>query len=106
MQEHKLNLQQRKVLDVIKGNPGVQNNDAKLIAAVWRWQGWNDLLTLEQNIMRVMRPDSVTRRRRELHEYGLITYSKEADQERTEAFIKERDSHSDGKAIAWLYDKE
>lgn len=90
----KLTKQQQIVLDTIKLFPGVQNNDAKLIAAVWRRQKWDDVISLEDNIDRVMRPESITRRRRELHVMGLIEYSQEADKERTEAFINERDSHS------------
>lgn len=95
---------QRLVYEVIKANPGVQNNDADLIAAVWRHEGWNDARGLEQNLMGVSRPETITRRRRELHEMGLITYSKDATEERFEAFKSERDGHSDfvpGKAVSW-----
>lgn len=101
----KLTKQQQIVLNVIHRNPDIQNDDARLIAAVWRSQGWDDGVALEDNISRVMRPESACRRRRELHEMGLITYSKEADEMRMEAFVKERDSHSDyTPAISWLKD--
>ena len=85
---------QRLVLNVIRANPGCQNNDATLIAAVWRHEGWSDDLTLEDNISKVTRAETVTRRRRELHEMGLITYSKQALVEREEAYQNERDAHS------------
>ena len=85
---------QHLVYRVIELNPGVQNNDADLIAAVWRYEGWNDASTLESNIARVTRPETITRRRRELFNMGLIEYTDEAIEERTEAFVSERDMHS------------
>jgi len=85
---------QRLVYKVIQDNPGVQNDDAKLVAAVWRTEGWNDSRSLEDNIKRVTRSESITRRRRELHEAGLITYSGEAMKARTEAYKKEQNAHS------------
>lgn len=96
----KLNKMRRMVYEVIKANPGVQNDDAQLVAAVWRYCGWNDQVPLEENIDKVARAETITRRRRELHEMGLITYSKEADQMREEAFIKERNL----KAVPWMKD--
>jgi hypothetical protein len=100
----KVNKLQRLVLSVIRDNPGVENDDAALIAAVWRKQGWSDHNSLEVNIARVSRAESLTRRRRELHEMGLITYSNEADTARREAFINERDAHSDYSTVSWLND--
>lgn len=98
-----INKLQKLVLKVINLNPGVQNDDAKLIAAVWRYEGWNDNLSLEDNIKRVTRAESICRRRRELHAMGLITYSKDADKERYEAFKNEVEEHH---AVSWLYDKD
>jgi hypothetical protein len=101
----KINKLQRLVLDVIRENPGCQNDDARLIAAVWRKQGWTDGVCLEDNIAYVTRPESITRRRRELHEMGLITYSKDADESRRDAFVKEVEVHSDYiPAMSWLND--
>lgn len=85
-----INRMQKLVLTAINQNPGVQNDDAALIAAVWRSKGWDDGVSLEDNIRRMPRPESITRRRRELHNMGLITYTDEAMTERTEAFNKER----------------
>lgn len=82
------------VLNVINANPGCQNDAADLIAAVWRTEGWNDARSLEDNLRKVTRPETITRRCRELHEAGLITYSKEANDIRMEAFTNERDAHS------------
>lgn len=91
---YKLSKMQRIVYQVIQANPGVQNNDAQLVAAVWRHLGWSDTAPLEENITKVARAETITRRRRELHEKGLITYSDEANKEREEAFRNERDAHS------------
>jgi hypothetical protein len=97
-----LNKKQLLVYRVIKQNPGVQNNDADLIAAVWRYEGWRDERGLEQNIMAVTRPETITRRRRELHLMGLIEYSDEADKTREEAFKNERERANPQGAIPWL----
>jgi len=83
------------VYTVIQANPGCQNNDADLIAAVWRFEGWTDGRSLEENISRVTRSETITRRRRELFNMGLITYSDKAMNERMEAMKSERDNHSD-----------
>lgn len=90
----KLNRLQQIVYNVIQQFPGVQDDDAALTAAVWRVTGWSDYATLEENVRLVARPESITRRRRELHQMGLITYSDKAMRRRTEAFINERDKHS------------
>jgi len=95
---------QELVLKVIQENPGCQNNDADLIAAVWKREGFENMYInngLEYAINHVTRSETITRRRRELHEAGLIEYSEKALDERTEAFKNERDTHS---AVGWLYD--
>lgn len=90
----KLNSMQKTVLDVINKYPGIQNSDAFLVAAVWREKGWDDSQPLEENIRIMPRSESITRRRRELHQMGLITYSQKADEARQEAFKNERELHS------------
>lgn len=82
------------VVDAYHADPEIVNDDALLLAYVWGRLGWNDHASLEANLRRMPRPESVTRRRREAHEEGLIKYSKKALEDRTEAFINERDSHS------------
>lgn len=82
------------VLAVIKANPSIANNDADLIAAVWRKEGWNDNLSLEANIKRVTRSETITRARRKLHEDGYIKYSEQSDKDRTEAFNNARQIYS------------
>jgi len=82
------------VYDVIQANEGCQNSDADLIAAVWRHEGWSDGRSLEENISRVTRSETITRRKRELYNMGLIEYSEARLKEATEAFKAERDNHS------------
>jgi len=82
------------VLKVIEANPGVQNNDADLIAAVWRYENWNDNRSLEENISRVTRSETITRRRRELFNLGLIEYSNPAQKARMEAMRAEQEAHT------------
>jgi hypothetical protein len=90
-----LNKIQKLVYKVIQDNPGCQNDDADLIAAVWRYEGWSDNRGLEQNIAVVTRSETITRRRRELFNMGMIEYSPKALQSRTKAFKNERNLHSD-----------
>ena len=90
-----LTAKQALILDIINNNPEVQNDDTSLIASVWRAQGWDDNKRLEDNISRVMHPETITRRRRELFNMGLIEYSDKVMKDRTEAYKSEQDNHSD-----------
>ena len=81
------------VLEVIKANEGVQNEEAKLIEAVWLSQGWQEGKSLYWNLTRVMHSETVSRCRRKLHEYGLIKYSDKAFKNRYSAFKSEQERH-------------
>ena len=85
---------QDRVLRVIHSNPGVEDDDKQLLAAVWREEGWNDNLTLIDNLKRVSNPESITRARRKLHELGLIEYSDEADARREKEMLRHIDDNS------------
>jgi hypothetical protein len=85
---------QQQVYRLIQENDGIQNDDADLVAAFWRQEGWSDNRSLEENIRRVTRGETICRRRRELHDMGLITYSPEALKSRTVAFRNEQNTHS------------
>ena len=85
---------QDKVLRVIHSNPGVEDDDKQLLAAVWREEGWNDNLTLIDNLKRVSNPETITRARRKLHELGLIEYSEEADARREKEMIRHIEENS------------
>lgn len=90
----KLTPVQTMVLHVIEENPGSQDDDMKLIAVVWKAEGWSNSLSLEENLRYAINPGSITRARRKLHEYGFITYSKGAKRRREENYIKYRDENS------------
>ena len=100
----KLNTKSQLVLRVIYSNPGVQDDDKLLLAAVWREEGWNDNLTLLDNLKRVSNPETITRARRKLHELGLIEYSDEADARREKEMLRHIDENSSPKAVSWLND--
>lgn len=95
----KLNKKLQLVYDVIQNNPGVENDDVRLLEAVWLREGWQDDKSLYWNLSRVTRSETVTRRRRDLHVMGLIQYSGEADQARKEAFENERNAHSNHEQV-------
>lgn len=83
------------ILNVYAKYPDVVNNDATLLAAVWKYFGWNKFRSLEDNLNRLPRAASITRRRRILFNQGKIEYSEKADMMREEAFIKELEENSD-----------
>lgn len=90
----KLTPKQRLVLSVIKNRPEAADSDAVLQAEVWLREGWNHNLSLEDNLRRVTHAETLSRRRRELFNLGLIEHSPIAMKTRTEAFKKERDKAS------------
>ncbi len=94
-----LNLKQKNVLHIINKYPDAANNEPLLLAKYWQEiDRWDDNDSLYQNLLRMTRPETITRRRRELYNLGLIKYSDEADKKREEAFISER-NHV---AVSWL----
>jgi hypothetical protein len=92
---------QRKVYQVIIDNPGVQNSDASLVAAVWRASGWDDDRTLEYNLNNVMNSETITRSRRYLHEKGLITYTREVHKNRMERYKVHLDQYGNHQ-VRWF----
>lgn len=98
-----LNLKQKNVLHIITKYPESANNEAMLLERYWvEIDGWDENKSLYWNLQRVTRPETISRRRRELYNLGLITYSDTALETRTEAFKNERDTHSDYEAVSWL----
>ena len=59
--------------------------------------------SLYENLCSVSNPETITRRRRELYNLGLITYTDEAEERREEAFNNERERAAP-KAVSWLKD--
>lgn len=95
------------VYEVIQRNPQAANDDAVLLERYWiEVDGWDENKSLYWNLSKVTRPETITRRRRELHNMGLINYSDQANDFREEAFINERDNASTfvPQAVSWLND--
>lgn len=87
-----INKLQQQVLGVIQRTPAAADDDALLLERFWiEVDGWDESKSLYWNLSRSRRPESITRRRRELYNMGLITYSKDADKKREEAFLNERE---------------
>ena len=90
---------QQRVLTVINLFPDAANDDAVLLANYWiMYDQWDESKSLYWNLTKATRPETITRRRRELFNLGLIDYTNEKNQERMEAFKNERDH----KARAWV----
>jgi len=85
---------QKLVLDVIYEYPEAADDDALLLAMVWEREGWDRAMSVHYNLKRVTRPETITRRRRELFNMGLIEYSKTASKRRMTAYNAEREFHS------------
>ena len=86
---------QNKVLYIIKMWPESANDDAALLSNYWNfWDGWQEDKSLHWNLSRVTRPETLSRRRRELYNLGLIEYSTNSLNRRTEAYKNETEGHS------------
>lgn len=91
-----LNKKQQLVYEVIQRNPRAADDDAVLLERYWfEVDGWDVTKSFEWNMSRVTRPETITRRRRELHNLGLISYSNDSNRRRREAFKNELEYHSD-----------
>lgn len=98
-----LNLKQRQVLAVIRETPEAANDEAMLLDLYYhKYDNWDDTKSFYWNMSKATRPETITRRRRELFNMGLITYSDTADRRRSEAFNNERERAQPGRAISWL----
>lgn len=87
------------ILRLYEYDPDIVNDRTKLLAKVWREFGWNNLYSLETNLSRVPSAESVSRRLRDLHQEGLIKYSDDELERRTDAFNNEREAHSSNEAV-------
>lgn len=84
----------RLVVSVIEAFPEAADDDTILLSRVWEKEGWDynkDLLT---NMRQVSRSETITRRRRQAFNMGLIKYSPKAMKNREKAFKNERERHS------------
>lgn len=94
------------VLKLYAEDHNVVNDDAKLLERYHiQFDGWLESRSLYWNLSHATPGESITRARRRLHELGLIKYSTDALEARTERFIEERDDHSDyTPAVSWQKD--
>lgn len=92
------------ILKLYKEDPNVVNSEPILLDRVFHEFGWNENKSLYDNLCRMPRAESVTRRRRVLHEKGEIVYSPEADKMREMAFREARDEYGKHKAVSWMHD--
>lgn len=91
-----LNKKQQLVYEVIKRNPSAADDDAVLLERYWiEVDGWDNSASLGSNLIKATRPETITRRRRELHNLGLVSYSDDSSRRRSEAFKNELEYHSD-----------
>lgn len=98
---------QKAVYEVIQRNPEAANNDAILLERYWiEVDGWDEDKSLYWNLSKCTRPETITRRRRELFNMGLITYSDAADKMRDEAYVNEKNKDVSNAAVSWLKDTE
>lgn len=81
---------QRLVYEAIQDSPEAANDDALLLHEVWLREGWDNSRGLYVNLCCVSRPETLSRRRRELFNLGLIEYSPKAMKSRETAFKNER----------------
>lgn len=91
---NKLTNNEQYVLQVIKDNQGVQDDEHKLLEAIWLKQGFDQTKSLYWNLTRVMHAETAARARRKLHELGLIEYSPTALRRRTKRYKAEVERHS------------
>lgn len=71
-------------------NESVADDDALLIAEVWKAYGWDSSKTLLQNLRRMPHPETITRTRRKLISEGLIKPSMSATERRYKSFKNAR----------------
>ena len=91
----KLTKQQSLVLGVIRRHPAAADSEMFLLERYWiEVDKWDETKSLYWNLQRSTHAETISRRRRELYNMGLIEYSDKALKSRTKAFKKERDVHS------------
>ena len=89
-----LTAKQQLVLDSINEQPTAADDEMLLLATVWG-KTWDYNKSLTENLSHMIHPETISRRRRELFNMGLIKYSDKAMKDRTEAYKSEQDNHSD-----------
>lgn len=91
---------QQTILLLYNEDRTIVNDEVRLLEQVWLKYGWDENKSLYDNMVRMPRAESVARRRRELHQLGLIEYSDDALKLRTDAYNNEIQEHRS--AVSWL----
>jgi hypothetical protein len=83
------------IYDLYLEDKNVVNDEMLLLARIWYIEGFdNNDGTIYDRLKKVTHPETISRRRRDLHEAGLIKYADKAMEARTEAFKSYRDESS------------
>ncbi len=80
----------RKVLRAVAARPKAAEDDKLLISLIWIEEGWDDGLTLYQNLKRLSSPETIRRTRQKLQQEGLIKPSEKVIDERYEDYKQAR----------------
>lgn len=78
------------ILQLVKLDPSLADDDKKLIATVWWNQGWRDK-HLYKRLKAVSSPETIRRTRAKLVEEGFIAPSKKAQQARANEEARARE---------------
>ncbi len=90
---HNLDPTHKKILLICHDCPDAIN-DRPLLLAKFYQPDWDNTKTLYQNFTRLTRPETVTRRFRDLREWGYVKENKQTDKRNYEAMKSERERHS------------
>lgn len=77
-----------RIISLCKINNEFANNDLKLIAEIWKQEGWDSSQDLYWNLRRVSRPETIRRTRQKLQEEGRIRPSEATIERRYNNFKK------------------
>ena len=62
----------KQIIGLCKTSAKYSSDDKALIAAIWQREGWDNNLSLYQNLCKVSSPETIRRTRQKLQEEGLI----------------------------------
>ena len=77
-----------RIKSLCKINNEYANNDLKLIAEIWKQEGWDASQDLYWNLRRVSRPETIRRTRQKLQEEGAIRPSESTIERKYNNFKK------------------
>ena len=73
------------IIQLVRENPELANDDKRLIASVWWREGWHDP-ELYEYLKKVSSPETIRRTRQKLVEEGVINPSEEVQEYRYQQF--------------------